>query len=323
MSRETVVCTTSKPVSLRARRDLGLRRERPLADELEDRALSFTPVHICETLAQYAVGRTLESLVRPRAAPRPSSGGARRTTSLPSGEDEQAALGGSRRRPRRGVRRPRRRSAARDRAPRRTPGRRASPPCSSALRARARSRAARRRSSRRRRTPQRTTPGCRRRSSRDPRATNPPSASSATSSAPIGRPLARPLASVTRSGRTPSCSKAKNDPVRPTPVCTSSKQSRGGELSCRAATNSALERDHAAFAEDRLEQDQADLVVDGARTSASTSFGGDEAHAGHERGERRSLRRLPGHRERAERPAVEATFERDDTRLARSPCART
>ena len=53
----------------------------------------------------------------------------------------------------------------------------------------------------------------------------------------MGNPLARPFASVRRSGRTPSCSNAKNEPVRPTPVCTSSKQ-RSGESSAAAATNS-------------------------------------------------------------------------------------
>ncbi len=55
--------------------------------------------------------------------------------------------------------------------------------------------------------------------------TKPVGASSETSSAPIGRPFASPFASVTASGRTPSCSQAKNAPVRPTPVCTSSRTS--------------------------------------------------------------------------------------------------
>src|SRR5215207_2743884 len=53
--------------------------------------------------------------------------------------------------------------------------------------------------------------------------TNAPAAPSLTSRQPIGSPFARPFASVTASGRTPSCSNAKNVPVRPTPVCTSSR----------------------------------------------------------------------------------------------------
>ena len=79
-------------------------------------------------------------------------------------------------------------------------------------------------------------------------------ASSATSSAPIGSPFARPFARVTRSGRTPSSSNAKNVPVRPAPVCTSSRQRRL-ELGGRC-DEVAVERDDAALTEDRLEQDQ-------------------------------------------------------------------
>ena len=45
MSRETVVWTTSKPALLQRGSDLGLGRERPLADEVEDRALSLASVH--------------------------------------------------------------------------------------------------------------------------------------------------------------------------------------------------------------------------------------------------------------------------------------
>ena len=55
--------------------------------------------------------------------------------------------------------------------------------------------------------------------------TKPLGASSRDEQAPIGRPFARPLASVTASRLTPSCSKAKNVPQRPTPVWTSSKSS--------------------------------------------------------------------------------------------------
>src|SRR4051812_7854437 len=57
--------------------------------------------------------------------------------------------------------------------------------------------------------------------------------------APIGSPFASALASVTRSGRTPSCSNAKKLPVRPTPTCTSSKQ-RIASSARAAARNSGV-----------------------------------------------------------------------------------
>ena len=51
--------------------------------------------------------------------------------------------------------------------------------------------------------------------------------------------------------------------------------------------------------------------------SASTSFGGTKRTPGHERLERRPLARLASGRQRAERPPVEASLERDDARLPR------
>ena len=45
MSRDTVVWTTSIADLLECGRDLGLRRERPLADEVEDRVLSLPSIH--------------------------------------------------------------------------------------------------------------------------------------------------------------------------------------------------------------------------------------------------------------------------------------
>src|SRR5581483_7793368 len=54
---------------------------------------------------------------------------------------------------------------------------------------------------------------------------NAPARCSQTTRQPIGSPFASPLASVSASGRTPDCSKQKKVPVRPTPVCTSSKTS--------------------------------------------------------------------------------------------------
>ncbi|CAM5553900.1 hypothetical protein SALBM135S_04445 [Streptomyces alboniger] len=45
--------------------------------------------------------------------------------------------------------------------------------------------------------------------------------------APSGRPPPRPFASVTMSGSTPSCARCSNQcPVRPIPVCTSSRTRR-------------------------------------------------------------------------------------------------
>ena len=84
----------------------------------------------------------------------------------------------------------------------------------------------------------RTRRGCRRTCSRGRRARMPRRPSSATSRQPIGSPFASPFASVTASGRTPSCSNAKNVPVRPTPVCTSSKTSSApaSSASARAAS---------------------------------------------------------------------------------------
>ena len=58
-----------------------------------------------------------------------------------------------------------------------------------------------------------------------------------------------------------------------------------------------LERDHATLAEDRLEEDQADLVVDGGAQSRGV-VRRNEAHAGQERSERSALRRLARRRER-------------------------
>ena len=85
---------------------------------------------------------------------------------------------------------------------------------------------------------------------------NAPAASSATSRQPIGRPFASPFASVTRSGRTPSCSKAKNVPVRPTPGLDLVEAEQRAERGRGAATNARRQRHDAALPEHRLEQDQ-------------------------------------------------------------------
>ncbi len=76
-----------------------------------------------------------------------------------------------------------------------------------------------------------------------------------------------------------------------------------------------LERDHAALAEHRLEEDQPDVVGRG-RVQRVDVVRARETCTGHERLERRALRGLAGHGERARRPAVEALLERDHARLA-------
>ena len=118
--------------------------------------------------------------------------------------------------------------------------------------------------------------GCRRTSSRGRRAANAPAASSATSRQPIGRPFASPLASVTSCGRTPSCSKAKNVPVRPIAGLHLVEGEQRAELvgeRGRGRRNCRLERNDAAFAEHRLEQDEADVVATPRPRSESMSFG--------------------------------------------------
>ena len=53
---------------------------------------------------------------------------------------------------------------------------------------------------------------------------------------PKGRPPAMPLAKDTASGEMPYCWKANREPVRPTPVCTSSMSSSQSRFSHRSAT---------------------------------------------------------------------------------------
>ena len=258
MSRETVVWTTSKPLSFSADATSACvesARSRTSSRIAFCRSRRFI---VCGRLAEYA-SKDGERLVRPRRRST-VSGGARRTTCSPavstSSPFSRAAVddvggAGSRSRRRSGGHaharvRPRAAPRGRRRAPHRA---RATFASSSSSIASTTAQAAAHETG----LPPNVEPW-------SPGA-NAPAASSATSSAPIGSPFARPFARVTRSGRTPSCSKAKNEPVRPTPVCTSSRQRSGGS-SAAAATNSGVERHDTALAEDRLEQDQADVVVD-------------------------------------------------------------
>ena len=108
---------------------------------------------------------------------------------------------------------------------------------------------------------------------------------------------------------------AKNAPLRPTPVCTSSKISSApcSSASARAsASDLGRERVDAALALHRLEQDRRGVGPD----VLGERLGRREARAGDERLERRALRGLPGDRERAERAPVERAVERDDLAAA-------
>ena len=81
----------------------------------------------------------------------------------------------------------------------------------------------------------------------------------------------------------------------------------------------ARQRMDAALALHGLEQDRRRLVGDllGERRRRR------EADPGNERLEGRAFRGLTGHRERAERAAVEGPFEGDELRAGRSTCAPT
>ena len=81
---------------------------------------------------------------------------------------------------------------------------------------------------------------------------------------------------------------------------------------CRGCDELALERDHAAFAENRLEENDPDVVLGSAHESVDV-VRRNEAHSRYERRERLSLPRLPRRRKGTERPPVEASLERDDT----------
>src|SRR5919106_1360906 len=92
-----------------------------------------------------------------------------------------------------------------------------------------------------------------------------------------------------------------------------------GEL-CRGRHELRVERDHASLAEDRLEQDQAHVVVH-CRLKRVDVVRSHEAHSRNAGLERGALAQLTRRGERAERPPVEAPLERDDTVSSRRlPC---
>ena len=144
-------------------------------------------------------------------------------------------------------------------------------------------------------------------------------ASSATSRQPIGRPLASPFASVSASRPDAECSQAKNVPVRPTPVCTSSKSEQRAVLvgeRARRRQERRRQRVDAALALDRLEQDAAGLGRRRPPPATRRRSGRANATPGTSGSNASRFAGLARHGERAERPAVERVLERDDARLA-------
>ena len=174
------------------RGELGLRRERLLADEAQDRALALAAVHAMRQ-QHNIVDEGSRCLASTSSGRRRSSGGVRRSAVAAGGEDERGPRRGRRRRPAR--------RAGRARAPSSRPAPRTS---STPGRTRARRRAARRgsrtfaSSSSSTRLDDRAGGGADDRVAAERRGVvagreAAGGASSATSSAPIGRPLASAL----------------------------------------------------------------------------------------------------------------------------------
>ena len=240
MSRETVVCTASMPGLPQRLGDLGLRRERPLLDEPEDRAL---PLELVHASTSWRTARPLLELA--------GSDGQRRSE-CGSSPDRRCRRGRRARRPPGRPRRP----AGRRRARAGARGREAAGNTSRGQRSpsRAPPRAVRRSARRRRRRRPRTRPGCRRTCSRGRRARS-------------RRPRRRRRAARRSAGRSRAPWRARRRPAGrrsarsrrtcrcgPTPVCTSSKTSSAPSSS--ASVRGRLEelgggRVHAALALDR------------------------------------------------------------------------
>ena len=189
------------------------------------------------------------------------------------------------------------------RAERRRRARRASPPRSGAAR----------RSRRRMRA------GCRRRWCRGRRARRSAATASVTGRPPIGKPPPRPLPSVIDVRHRRSRARARTCvPVRPMPVCTSSRISSAptARVRRRSSAQVAGRRDvDAAFALDRLDDEGGAVAVD-------RELGGARSPNGMQTGSCSSARygvpvlRRPDHRERAERAAVERLRRGDELRAS-------
>ena len=139
-------------------------------------------------------------------------------------------------------------------------------------------------------------------------------ASPRASIAPSGMPPPSDFERVTTSGRTPSASQARKVPVRPRPVCTSSRHEQGPAVGAelRGAREVPGRRHaHAALPLDRLEQHGADVAGDGGLERGEVAVG-DVAEAGDERFEALPVLRLPRGGQRGERAAVEGGLRADD-----------
>ena len=129
------------------------------------------------------------------------------------------------------------------------------------------------------------------------------------SSAPIGKP--RALREGHEIGSSVQLLGGER-PRAPTPFAPRRGRKRI-QLGCRRY-EARVQRDDAALAEDRLEQDEPDLLVDGGAKRVHV-VRLHEANAGNKRLERRALGGLSRRRERAQRAPVEATVQGDDAGL--------
>src|SRR3954451_24190802 len=206
--------------------ELALGRERALADEAQDLAVPFASVHAASTSARIARPPSASSVVSVSGgASLSTSGPALRTTRPASRQAERTGAAG--------------RSST---APISRPAPRTSTtPCIPRSPSASRAPVARTPSSSSSVIASQTAPAAAQATGLPPKvepwspATKPSGASSETRRQPIGRPLASAFASVTRCGRTPTCSKAKKEPVRPVPVWISSRQSSAPSSAARAS----------------------------------------------------------------------------------------